>query len=55
MHHAFDALGCIRRRRGSGPGAVWIWALPGDEQRLAKLRLDPKTEMRLEQEEYFRS
>ena len=55
MHRAYDALDCIRRRRGSGPGAVWIWALPGDEQRLAKLRLDPKTEMRLEQEEYFRT
>ena len=51
MRRAFHAIGGIRRRRGAGDGAFWIWALPGDEKRLAEFRLQPIEERRLQDEE----
>ena len=54
IRRAYTTLACIRRRRGKGPNAVWIWALPDDEKRLTRFRLDPLTELDLEHQTMLR-
>ncbi len=54
VRRAYTTLACIRKRRGKGPNAVWIWALPDDEKRLTRFRLDPLTELDLEHQTMLR-
>ncbi len=54
VRRAYATLACIRKRRGAGPNAAWIWALPDDRNRLARFRFDPLTEIDLEHQTMLR-